>query len=227
MARHPHARRKQKDDPDDVFTARVLQLTAWAKNNTRLLVIAGAALVLLVLGGLYYRDFDRARTEQAELRLVEIQQTAMTGNRSLVIQDIETFLVTHGSTRAADEARLILGRLYLEEERPEDAVDVIATLASRPDRPLGAPAAFLLAAAHEAQDEIEKAEETYLHIADRAEMPYQQHQALDAAARIRIEGGEAGQAVELYERILDSIDEDSPERALYELRLAETQALSG
>lgn len=226
MARHPNAPRVQKkDEPDDVFVARLLQLTAWAKANTRLLVTAAAILVLIVLGGLHYRNVQHAQFVESELRLVEIRQTAMTGNRALVIQDIETLLVTYGSTRAADEARVLLARLYLEEGRPEDAIDAVRELSSQPGRPLGAPAAFLLAAAYEAMGDFETAESTYLRIADRADLPYQRREALDFAARIRLDQGDVDRAVELYERLLGMIADDSPERSFYEMRLAEARAM--
>lgn len=225
MARHPNARRtRQNDEPDDVFVARLLQLTAWARKHSRLLAVAGALLVVLIAGALQYRDIRLAAHERAEAELANIRQTAMTGNVALAIQDLETFLVTSGTTRAADEARILLARFYLEEGRYDEAGDAVAELARKPGQPLGASAAFLLAAAQEASGALDDAETTYLRIANNAALSFERREALDFAARIRLDRGDISRAVELYERLVGMVDAESPERAVYELRLAEAKA---
>ena len=44
------------------------------------------------------------------------------------------------------------------------------------------------------------------------------------AARIRADQGDASGAVELYERILADIDENSPDRGLLEMRIQELRS---
>lgn len=228
MTRHPAARRVHQDKagPDDAFIARTLEFVAWAKSNTRTLIATGGAVILLVLAGGYYINFKQVQGEQAASQLNAVWQTAASGNNALAIRDLEGFIQTFASTNAADEARILLAKLYLEEGQPDKAMTTVQALASKPKEKLGASAAFLLGAAYEAAGDPEKAESTYLQIADRAEFDYQRREALDHAARIRMERGAVDQAAELFQRLLEMTPETSPERGLYELRLGELKAKS-
>src|SRR5690606_15474209 len=105
-----------------------------------------------------------------------------------------------------------------------EAVSAIRQLAANPERPLGASAGLLLAAAYEASGNAADAEATYLRVADRAQYPFQQRQALDAAARVRIDQGNLAGAVTVLERLVAATPEDNPEHNLYVMRLAEARA---
>ena len=63
--------------------------------------------------------------------------------------------------------------------------------------------------------------DTSLRLADRSELDFQIRDALAAAARIRGSQGDAAGAAELYRRILGALDENAPERGMFEMRLAE------
>ena len=86
----------------------------------------------------------------------------------------------------------------------------------------------MLAAAQEANKQPEQAERTYLRLADNAVFDFQKREALDRAARLRLDRGNAAGAAQLYERIIATFDEDDPqnavERAVYQMRLAEIRA---
>jgi tetratricopeptide (TPR) repeat protein len=82
-------------------------------------------------------------------------------------------------------------------------------------------AAFLLAAAYEALKQPDRAEETYLKIADDAQFAFEQREALERAAGLRLQKGNPAGAIELYDRILKSLPDDSPDRPIYEMRIAE------
>ena len=64
----------------------------------------------------------------------------------------------------------------------------------------------------------------YLRIADRSDLDFQVRDALAAAARIRRTQGDPEGAVALYERLLDRLGEDDPQRGLYEMRIEEIRA---
>ena len=66
--------------------------------------------------------------------------------------------------------------------------------------------------------------ESNLRIADRSELDFQVRDALTSAARIRADQGNTAGAVELYERILADIDETSPERGVFEMRIQELES---
>jgi predicted negative regulator of RcsB-dependent stress response len=228
MARHPTARRVPPPPPtaDDVFIERVLETTAWAKSHTRLLVIGAATLAVLLAGFFYYRNYTTALRNRAETELTLIRPTVLSGNASLAVRDLEAFLARYGNTPTAREARLLLAQAYLESGQAQNAIQQVEPLASNVDDPLGVSAAFLLAGAQEAMAQPDRAVETYLRIADDADQTFQKQRALDAAARIRFEQGNAAAAVQLYDRLLGSIEQDNPDRPIYELRRAEAAARS-
>ena len=228
MPKHPTARRvhREADSPDDAFVANVLEASVWAKKNSRLLLIAGIVLVVGVLGTLYYVNYRAQMREQAGARLNQVRQTVASGNPTLAARDLQTFIEQFGNTPAGDEARLLLAQVHLHANAPEKALDVAAPLAGDKDDVLGATAALLQAAAYEQAKQLEQAEQTYLSVADQAPFSYQRYQALDRAAILRMDAGNAAGAAELYRRILESAPETLPQRPLYELRLGEAEAMA-
>lgn len=225
MARHPTRRRiDHAPEPEDAFIARVLEIAAWARGNARVLSVAAIAAVVVVAGSFFFVNQRRARSEQAEVRLTEIRQTASV-NTALAITDLETFLTQFGGTSAADDARLLLASLYLETDQAQKAADIVGSLAGNARTATGTAAAFLLAAAHESLGQPAEAERVYLRIAEQARFDYERREALDHAARIRLDAGNAAGAVELYQRILDGLPEGA-QRSYYEMRRAEAMVLS-
>ncbi|HWV57043.1 MAG TPA: hypothetical protein VNZ57_06175 [Longimicrobiales bacterium] len=227
MARHATKRRaKQEVEGEDAFIARVLEITAWARANAKVLTIGTVAVVAVALGSLFFVNQRSARNSAAEVRLTEIRQTVAIGNTSLAISDLEAFLGQFGGTRAADDARLLLGTLYLETSQPANAVNVVQALAGNPGEVRGASAAFLLAAAQEALGQNDQAEATYMRIAQQARFDFERWDALDHVARLRMANGNAAGAAEIYERLVALMPEGSADRSYYEMRRAEAQVLA-
>ncbi|HEX7090213.1 MAG TPA: tetratricopeptide repeat protein [Longimicrobiales bacterium] len=227
-ARHPVARRIHRDKAeDDAFIARVLELTVWARNHSRAITVAVIVLVAAVALGIYYRNSRAAIANRATAELAQLYQTAASGNRAVAIREIESFVNRFGSASAAREGRVLLGQLHLEEGHAEQAIEALSPVAEDLDDPLGAPAALLLGAAYEAAGRSGEAERVYLRIADQARFPFQRHDALYAAARIRQDRGDYAGAVALYDRLLGLLPADAPERGIYEMRRAEAAARAG
>jgi predicted negative regulator of RcsB-dependent stress response len=226
MTRHPAASRVHKPAPssDDRFVAGVLETSAWAKEHSRA-VIAGAIIVAVLIAGLVlYRINSQRQYEAATAQLGQARQAFLTGNMPLAVRDLEAFLVTYGRTRPADEARLMLGQAYLETGQPQQAIETVSRMARDPRTTTGTNAALLTAAAHEAAGDVDQAEQVFLRVGDRARFEFQRLEALDNAARIRIERGMPAGAVEIYDRILAELEEAAPERAVFELRRGEAAA---
>ncbi len=99
-------------------------------------------------------------------------------------------------------------------------------LGSSPRSPIELQGAALLGAAYEHEERWGEAESTYLEIADRSDLDFQVREALTAAARIRDGQGDRDGAIELYERAMSSLEENAPERGLYEMRIEELRAAS-
>lgn len=225
--RHPGARKAKQASqaaPDDVFVAKVLHAGKWAEANQQLVTVLIVVVAIAFAGFLYYRSYRRSLTEQAAQQLEVVYQ-------SVAIQDVEgaigqlvTFLERFSGTPYEGEARLLLGDLYLRSDRAEQSQAVLEPLGAASRSPIELQGASLLAAAYEDLGRSDQAEATYLRIADRSDMDFQVRNALAAAARIRADRGDLTGAVELYERALEDLDPDAPERGLYEMRIAEIRA---
>lgn len=227
MAKHPGSRRVHQDaETEDAFIARMVEYGEWARRHSRAVTIGGILLLVVLAAGLYYVNHRASLESTATARLTELRQTVQSGNTALAIQDLESFLATFPGTDAADEARVLLGEVYLREGRYQEAIRAVEPMADDPGEPLGAAAAFLLAAAHEQADEPQRAESVYLEIADEAAMPHQRRRAMADAARIRMQADDPAGAAQLYGRLVQDLEEGDPQRALYEMRRAEAEAMT-
>lgn len=224
MSRHPGARRRPQNAPasdDDKFVHGVLESSAWARENARTLIIAGVVIVALVVGFLVYRSYSNAREAGAVSALNDLRTTVGSGNVQLALRDGEALVAQYGGTEAADEARLMLGELYLQVNQPQQAIEVLAPIGRDIDAPLGFNAALLLGAAQEAAGQIDQAIQTYTRIGRSGRFLYQQIAGYEEVARAQTAAGDAAAATATYERILSLIDENAPERGFYQMRMAE------
>jgi predicted negative regulator of RcsB-dependent stress response len=218
------SRASQNPGSDDVVLARALAFSAWAKNNIRLIVI-GAVIAVVVVGGLlYYRMYQADRLERAATEFMQLEQTLASGNAQLAQRDLERFATRFEGTPYADEARLALARIHLQEGRAAEAIAALQPAADDLGAPVGAQAAMLLAAAQASAGNTEAAIQTYLQIADEAELPFRQTEALTSAALLRSQAGDFAGAAELFGRAAALAEEGSLERSIYEMRQAEAQA---
>lgn len=227
MTKKPGARRpkgRKSDAPDDVFIAKTLALVAWAKQNSRALTVGAVVLVIAILAGLYYRNFQEGKRRAAANQLVQVRQALSSGNASLARRDLESLVSQFDGTPAATEGRILLARSYLTNGQPDQAIPIVRPLAQDLDDPLGVPAASLLADAYEAAGDAERAEAVHLRVADRARFRFQRRAALADAGRLRMERGDAVGAAELFARVVEMTPQENPDRGIYELRLAEARA---
>lgn len=218
--KHPGAGRVRRErHEEDVFVESVLEGGVWAKTHGRTLLYAGIAAFIVIAVAIYYRNFKETSKVRAEEELGAVRSTVVSGNKQLAVTDLQKFIAKYGSTPAAEEARTMLAQTYLSLNQPQQAVDAIQPIAD--DIKEGAAPAFLLAGAYEALKQPDKAEQTYLSIAGKARFGFEKREALERAAGIRLEKGNAAGAIELYNQALETLDEDSPERSVYEMRIAE------
>lgn len=229
MVRHPAARRipRDKRDSDDVFVEGVLESTVFVKQHARNLVIGGIVLVVALLAFLYWRSVSQAREERAAAEVVDIRQALQSGNPQLAVVGARSFLDSFGGTSAAPEVRLMLVQALLETGDPQGAIDAVQPLTRSADDEMGVTAVFLLGAAHEAAGQVDAAEAAYLRVADDGRFLFQRQEALDQAARVRMQRGDADGAIQLYERLVEITPAQNPERAIYTMRLAEARAGAG
>ncbi|MGH7443609.1 MAG: tetratricopeptide repeat protein, partial [Longimicrobiales bacterium] len=223
MTRHPTARRVPRPAPseEDTFVHGVLEGTAWAKQNARALIIAAAVVVALIVGFFFHRGFTNAKEAGATSALNDLRATVGAGNAQLAMRDGETLLAQYGGTDAAAEARLLMAQLHLQADQPAQAVDVLAPLSGDLDAPLGFNAGMLLGAAHEAAQQPDEAVEVYNRVGANSRFLYQQVAGYESAARVHEATRDQAAAIASYERILTLLEENAPQRGVYEMRLAE------
>lgn len=207
-----------------MFIAKVLHVGKWAEANQQLLTVGIVVVAVLMAGLVYYRSYRRSMSQQAAQQLEVVYQSVSLQDSEGAINELVTFLERFSGTPYEGEARLVLGDLYLRDGRSEQAQAVLEPLGSSPRGPIELQGASLLASAYEQVGRANDAESLYLSIADRSDLDFQVRNALAAAARIRAGRGDAQGAIQLYRRALESLEEDAPERGLYEMRIAEIEA---
>lgn len=228
MAKHPTSSRVHRgdDSPDDAFVAAVKRTVAWVRTHDRQLTIAGVLVAVLIAAGVYWVSSQRRVESQAAARFSQVQQSLASGNTQVAIRDIEAYLETFGDADAARPARILLADLYLQEDRPAEAIQALARLPRDLDDPFGTAAARLLAAAHEEMGELDEAVSLYRRLAANARFPYQRREALADAARVRLQSGDPAAAAELYEDVVETFEEQEPGRGYYVMWLAEAHAMA-
>ena len=228
--RHPGKRRLPTEAPehdDDVFIAKILEIGNWLKANQQIVTVGVVVLVVGVASVVYYRNYQANLANQAANQLEEIHQSVALGDREGAKSALAVFLERFDGTAYDGEARMLLGELYLSTNDAQQALAVLEPLTASPRAPLELQAASLLGAAYEQEGRWADAEATYLRIADRSDLDFQVRDALASAARVRAAQGNSEGAAELYQRILNELDEDAQDRGLYEMRLAELRAQNG
>lgn len=229
MAKKP-ASNSKVDSPEDALTARALAFWNWARQNTQVLIAAGVVLAVAIGAGLYYYDYQQNLRMQAAQELERIHQTMAAAEPEAARTELQSFIDRFGETTYGTEARLLLAELHLRQDQPAEAISVLQPGTERLGDPLGLQAAFLQAAAYEEAARPDDAEALYLRIAEEAELGFQVRQALADAARLRAREGDYAGAADLYQRALDTFDDDeeaataASQRSTYRLRLAEMQA---
>lgn len=225
MAKRPSGsrRRSQSVDQEDAFVARIVEVSTWSKKNSQVLILFGVALVVVVAGIWYYVNYRGELQAAAAQELEVIQQQAQFGDPEGARLRLSQFLERFGGTPYAPEARMTLASLHLEAGNPNEALEVLRASNVSLGDPLGPQLAVLQARALEDAGEFAEAEALYLQVADEALLDFQQVEALQDAARMRMAQDAAAGAVELYERILDEMELADDRRGAIELRLAEAR----
>jgi predicted negative regulator of RcsB-dependent stress response len=221
-------RRPNSPDSDDAIMVRALEFTAWARTNIRLILIGGAIVIAILAGLIYWRVYREDRNERAAAEFLQLQQTAASGNAQLAARDLEAFAHRYDGSVYADEARIALAQLHLQADSAAAAVQVLNGAGDRiDDTPVGPQAALLLAAAQQAAGDNEAAIRTYTAVADEADLSFRRVDALEALAQLHARMGDYAAAADVYQRLVDESGEGTPERQVYEMRLAEAQARAG
>ena len=209
---------------DDALAGKFAEASAWTSRNSRAVVIGLIVLAVAAAAGLGYMNHRAEMRTRAAAELLQVRQTAAAGDVPTAVAALQGFIDRFGNTPSGAEARLLLGQLHLASGSPAQAAEVVRPVADSDDGLLSTSAGLLLAGALEASSQPQEAEAAYLRVAEQADMAFQQREALEDAARIRVDRGDRAGAVELYDRLISLSEEGSPERDVYEMRRTEITA---
>lgn len=217
----PGERRTPPGTADDAFAVRVLEFTAWARDRTHVLVIAVAIAVLLVVGVVFWFGQRQQRMEQAAQELEEIQSAVLFEEAGQARAQLRTFLDRFGGTPYGVEARLLLAELLLADQDPEEAIRVLEAVAPSDRNPLRIQASILLGVAYEQAERWDDAEDLYGWLRQNAEFSFQRRSAGERLAQVLLVTGDSAGARDVLSEIVDDLEEGSPDRSYFEMRLAE------
>ncbi len=216
-------KRPDGGDRQDAFIRSTFRLATWVNENMRAVLVGAAGVAMVVVGVVYYMNFQASVRDQAANELATLRMTAT--DPELLIADLAAYVERFDGVAAANEGRLLLARTYLDTGRSVEAGQVASTISEGPDRPVGLAARTLLAAAQEASGDAQAALATWEALGETARFAFQRREALAAAARILASLGRLEEAETIFAGIAEeAADEDPVEAGVYRLRLGEIKA---
>lgn len=227
MASASAARRTSRTavESDDAVMMRAAEMSAWAKKNARLVMYAGGAVVLLLGAVIYYQFYKGQRAERAATAFLALQ-SSLPSDTPGVIRRLETFAGTYGGTSEGAEARILAAQLWMDKGDAKKAIAAVRPAADG-GTAVAPQAKMTLAAALAADGQRQQAIDTYLSVANGAELAYLKQDALTAAAVLREAANDWRGAAELYRQAVATTEENTADRALLQLRLTEAEAHAG
>jgi predicted negative regulator of RcsB-dependent stress response len=216
---------QSKLDSDDALALRAAELSAWARRNARM-IIGIAAVALVVVGGLVVWKYS-----QAQRRAVAAERLlGMAANPVLVsaagMRELEAFIRQYDGTPEADEARLMLAQVQLDQRQTAQAIAQLRTVADGGSK-LAPQAAMMLGSAHAQAGDRNAAIRAYTQAAEESRMKYQKFEALGQAALQHEAGNNFKAAADIYRGLLAESEKGSQQATIIEMRLTEALAKGG
>lgn len=216
-------KRPDGGDRQDAFIRSTFRLATWVNENMRAVLVGAAGVAMVVVGVVYYMNFQASVRDQAANELATLRMTAT--DPELLIADLAAYVERFDGVAAANEGRLLLARTHLDTGRSVEAAQVASTISEGPDRPVGLAARALLAAAQEASGDAQAALATWEALGESARFAFQRREALASAARILASLGRLDEAETIFAAIAEeAAGEDPVEAGVYRLRLGEIKA---
>jgi predicted negative regulator of RcsB-dependent stress response len=138
--------------------------------------------------------------------------------------ELRAYIGRFEGTPYALEGTLMLAELHLQESQADSAIAVLQEVAPAYGDPLEVQATFLLATAFEEAGQWTEAATLYEELMAEARFSFQEEEAAEGLARAHVARGDRAAAIEAYEALLAALEPDDPDRARFEMRLAELEA---
>lgn len=220
-------KRTQSIDTEDHITERALEAAAWAQRHRRVVTASGIVLVAVVAAAFYYQDYRQKLVERGSVRLQEIQISSQSADMETIRSELRLFIDQFSGTGYANQARVVLADLELRRDSLGAAIRVLEPLA---DRGRGDPLSFsaigMIAAAYDQGGDADRSLEWYERLESDALFDYQRHDAMAEQARLHTTAGRYEDAISLYERLVEEVEEDPAGLDVYAVRLGEVRTLS-
>jgi predicted negative regulator of RcsB-dependent stress response len=196
------------------------RVSAWLGAHRQLSYWAGA--IVVVAAALFVWNLSaKRRTEEAASRELQGARYAYENqNLPFAASELAKVIADYDGTNAAEQARLLLANVRLQQGQPNQAITVLKDYAGGASSAYRAQAYGLLGAAYENLGRFRDAGEAYENGSTAGRMDFQRAQGLADAGRAWTFAGDTAKAISAYRRIVKDF-EKQPAAAEAKVRLGE------
>lgn len=212
---------------EDALAIGVARTVDWMRDHQRAVLLGVLVAAALVAGLIYYRDYRRNLTARAATQLEQLEADLAQSNApATAVGRLQDFLNRFGGTPSADDARLLMARIQLDQGAAAQAVKTLDPLSSRSlDTPIGYAATRLRADAYAASGDRDAAIRTLDDAASNARFPFQRNDASAELADLLVQAGRYDSAASIYRRLSQDSAASPEGTGVYAMRLGEVLAL--
>jgi predicted negative regulator of RcsB-dependent stress response len=212
---------------EDALALGVARTLDWVREHQRAVLLGVLVAAALVAGLIYYRDYRSNLTARAATQLDQLEaQLAQSNAPTTAVGRLQDFLNRFGGTPSADDARLLLARIQMDQGEPSAAVKTLDPLSGRGlDTPIGYAATRLRADAYAAAGDRDAAIRTLDDAARNARFPFQRNDASGELADLLVQAGRYDSAASIYRRLAQDTTASPAGTGPYSMRLGEVLAL--
>ena len=224
LVKHQKLTKRQiKEDP--LVTAAFRGAAVWEEHGRKILIVVGALVLVLILGGLMLRARSQAE-DRASGDLFKATLAVQQGDYPSATQMLKELIDAAPSTDAAKNAMVLLGDSYAAQGNSREAATWYrrALDKSGGDRVLRTASRSGLAAALEDGKQYVEAAGAYADLAKDAESDNDRGGAMLAQARCLLAAGQGARAADLLRQILALPGVDATVTDPAKARLGEIQA---
>jgi hypothetical protein len=117
---------------EDALAVGVARTVDWMRGHQRAVILGVLVAVALAAGLIYYRDYRKNLTTRAATQLEQLEaELAQSNAPASAVGRLRDFLNRFGGTPSADDARLLMARIQLDQGAAADAVKTLDPLSGR------------------------------------------------------------------------------------------------
>jgi tetratricopeptide (TPR) repeat protein len=180
----------------------------WVKGHRQIASWIGVALVVAAVLVVWTMSSNRRSEDVASRELQGARFAFENQNLPLAASELARITENYSGTRAAQEGRLLLAQVRLQQGQPQQAVEVLRDFAPGAGAAYRSQAYGLLGAAYENMAKPLDAAEAYEKGSAAAPLDFLKAQLLSDAARAWVTAGDTAKAVADYRRIVNDFPKE-------------------